>query len=76
MFEYSTDNPPGTLRIRMARGKHHDKDALILEMVLTSENTAAPDMPSGFPTWLDAAHNVIHDTFFKMIAGRLEEQFL
>jgi len=32
-------------------------------------------MPAGFATWLDAAHNVIHDTFFKMVEGRLEEQF-
>jgi len=76
MFEFATENPPGILRIRLARGKRQDNDALILEMVFISENTDAPDMPSGFLTWLEAAHNVIHDTFFKMIEGRLEEQFL
>ena len=75
MFEFATENPPGTLRIRLARGKRQDTDALILEMVLISEDTDTPDMPAGFATWLDAAHNVIHDTFFKMVEGRLEEQF-
>ncbi len=67
--------PTGTLRIRLARGKRQDADALILEMVLISEDIDTPDMPAGFATWLDAAHNVIHDTFFKMVEGRLEEQF-
>ena len=76
MFEFSTDNPPGTLRIRLARGKRQDTDALILEMILISEDTDALEMPAGFTAWLDAAHNVIHDTFFKMIEGHLEEQFL
>ena len=76
MFEFSTENPPGTLRIRLTRGKHQDSDALILEMVLISENADALDMPTGFAGWLDAAHNVIHDTFFRMIKGDLEDQFL
>lgn len=75
MFEFSTNNPPGALRLRLARGQRQDTDALILEMVLISEDSTALDMPSGFATWLDAAHNVIHDTFFQMIEGRLEEQF-
>ncbi len=76
MFEFSTENPLGTLRIRLARGKHHDSDAVILEMVLISEGADAPAMPASFATWLDAAHTVIHDTFFEMIKGRLEDQFL
>jgi uncharacterized protein (TIGR04255 family) len=76
MFEFATDHPTGTLRVRLARGKRQDVDALILEMVLISEDIDAPDMPAGFAAWLDAAHNVIHDTFFKMIEGHLEEQFL
>jgi uncharacterized protein (TIGR04255 family) len=74
-FEFSTENPVGALRVRLARGKRQDADALILEMVLISEDADALEMPAGFSAWLDAAHNVIHDTFFKMIEGRLEEQF-
>lgn len=76
MFEFSTDNPVGTLRIRLARGRRHDSDAVILEMVLISEGADAPAMPASFATWLDAAHTVIHDTFFEMIKGDLEDQFL
>ena len=76
MVEFSTANPSGTLRIRLARGKHQGADALILEMVLIADDSDAPDMPAGFVAWLNAAHNVIHDTFFKMIEGHLEEQFL
>lgn len=76
MVEFSAENPPGTLRIRLARGKHQGAEALILEMILLSEDSDAPDMPAGFAAWLDAAHNVIHDTFFKMIEGRLEGWFL
>ncbi|MFZ1473375.1 MAG: TIGR04255 family protein [Anaerolineae bacterium] len=75
VFEFSTENPAGALRVRLARGKRQDADALILEMVLISEDADAPATPADFPAWLDAAHNVIHDTFFKMIEGRLEEQF-
>ncbi|WP_343409891.1 HEPN domain-containing protein [Candidatus Amarolinea dominans] len=72
VFEFSTENPAGALRVRLARGKRQDADALILEMVLISEDADAPATPADFPAWLDAAHNVIHDTFFKMIEGRLE----
>jgi uncharacterized protein (TIGR04255 family) len=76
MFEFAVENPAGALRIRLARGKRKEVDALILEMVFISEGVDAPDMPTGFIAWMGAAHDVIHDTFFKMIEGRLEEQFL
>jgi uncharacterized protein (TIGR04255 family) len=76
IFEFSTESPPGVLRIRLARGKHLNADALILEMVLISEDADLSAMPDGFAAWLDAAHHVIHDTFFKMIEGQPEEQFL
>jgi len=76
VFEFATDNPTGVLRIRLARGKRQDGDALILEMVMISEDADVGEMPAGFAPWLDAAHNVIHDTFFNMIRGHLEEQFL
>jgi uncharacterized protein (TIGR04255 family) len=75
VFEFSAEDPAGALRIRLARGKRQDTDALILEMVFISEDVNVPEMPAGFAAWLDAAHNVIHDTFFQMIEGRLEEQF-
>jgi uncharacterized protein (TIGR04255 family) len=34
-----------------------------------------PDMPKGFPAWVDAAHEITHDWFFKLIEGELERRF-
>jgi uncharacterized protein (TIGR04255 family) len=32
-------------------------------------------MPAGFEGWLDAAHTIIHDWFFKLIEGDLRKEF-
>jgi hypothetical protein len=34
-----------------------------------------PAMPDGFPAWLDSAHNITSDWFFKLIEGELEKRF-
>ena len=34
-----------------------------------------PTMPDEFDVWLDAAHAITHEWFFKLIEGDLEKEF-
>lgn len=75
LFGFPTTDPAGTIRLRFARGTHHNDDALIWETVVQSDGSDVPEMPGGFQAWLAAAHTITHNTFFKLIEGQLEESF-
>jgi uncharacterized protein (TIGR04255 family) len=73
-FAFKTHRPQGELRLRFARGKRYQEDALIWETVVQSSAGELPVMPGQFRSWLDAAHAVAHNMFFKLIQGPLEEK--
>ena len=49
--------------------------ALIWETRVHSTGDDVPDMPDGFENWLETAHDLTHDWFFKLIKGDLEKEF-
>ncbi len=75
LFSFPITNPKGTLSLRFATGKHHQKDALIWETVVNSQETQLPEMPIGFDDWSNSAHDLTHNMFMKLIQGDLEEVF-
>jgi len=75
LFAFPITDPNGVIRLRFARGKRMERDALIWETVVQSDEANVPEMPSGFQTWLAAAHTLTHNLFFKLIEGPLEKSF-
>jgi len=67
--------PKGTITIRFGSGKHADKPSLIMETAVRSETPDLPEMPNGFEQWVEAAHKLADDWFFKLIEGELERRF-
>lgn len=74
-FSFPINTPPGTLSLRFATGKNNEKDALIWETAVGSQGSQLPKMPMDFNAWLESAHNLTHNMFFKLIEGELKEQF-
>jgi len=72
---FPVEKPAGTITIRFGSGKHTDKPALIMETVVRSDTSDLPRMPEDFEEWIEAAHSLTDDWFFKLIEGELERRF-
>ncbi len=72
---FACANPPGTVVLGIGTGTSSDQQALVWETMVQSAEPDIPMMPDNFETWLDAAHAITHDWFFKLIAGDLEKEF-
>jgi uncharacterized protein (TIGR04255 family) len=66
--------PTGIVNLRFVTGEREGKRALIWETVVQSEGDL-PALPAGFADWIDAAHAITDDWFFKLIEGELERRF-
>jgi len=67
--------PKGRVFVRFATGKRADEPVLMWETMVQSSDHDVPSMPGGFAAWIEAAHNITDDWFFKLIAGELERRF-
>lgn len=67
--------PKGRVSIKFATGKKDDKPAIVWETTIQTTGDDVPAMPIEFQAWLDAAHTITDDWFFKLIAGELEKRF-
>ena len=68
-------DPKGVILFKYATGKKADIPALIFEISVQTAGEDIPTMPRGFENWIEMAHDVIEDWFFKLIAGELEKRF-
>lgn len=68
-------DPKGVVHIKYATGKKADIPALIFEIAVQTVGDDMPTMPDGFDNWIEKAHQVIEDWFFKLIEGELERRF-
>ena len=72
---FQCSQPKGVIRLRLTRGKRDQKDALVWEMIFDARGKDVPELPAQLGVWLDEAHNIIEDWFFKLIEGDLEKRF-
>jgi uncharacterized protein (TIGR04255 family) len=56
-------------------GQKDDQTAIIWDTSVQSAGDDVPPLPQGFSQWVDAAHTVTGDWFFKLIEGELERSF-
>lgn len=72
---FKCDKPQGFISIRFATGQKNNEPAVVWETTVESAGDDLPEMPQAFDGWLDAAHKITDDWFFKMIKGELERRF-
>lgn len=75
LFSFPITNPVGTLLLRFANGTHNQAEALIWETIVKSNESELPEMPTQFKNWLNSAHDLTHNMFFKLIEGPLKDAF-
>lgn len=75
LFAFPITDPSGILSLRFANGTHNQAEALIWETEVRSKESELPEMPENFSKWLNSAHDLTHNMFFKLIKGPLEEAF-
>lgn len=75
-FAFNSSKPKGIIRLRLARGKRKDSDALIWETMVQSSSQDVPDnIQEKIQEWLNKAHDLTDDWFFKLIEGELLRRF-
>ena len=75
MASFITEKPKGNILVRFGSGTHKEKPALIMELAVRSDASDLPSMPEGFEGWVEDAHKLTDDWFFKFIEGELERRF-
>lgn len=72
---FRCSRPKGIIHLRFARGKKKDSDALIWETMVQSSSGDAPVNKPEIAKWLEHAHYITDDWFFKLIEGELLRRF-
>lgn len=75
MASFITEKPKGNILVTFKSGKHKEKQSLVMELAVRSDFLDLPKMPEGFEEWVEAAHRLTDDWFFKFIEGELERRF-
>ncbi len=67
--------PKGVAHLRFVRGKRKNVDALIWETMVQSSGDDVPNNKEEIVAWVENAHLLTDDWFFKMIEGELLGRF-
>jgi len=76
-FDFQSENPKGLIFLRFSRGynKELNQYAILWETVIKSDKENAPNDLKSIMEWVEEAHDLADDWFFKLIEGELEERF-
>jgi uncharacterized protein (TIGR04255 family) len=72
---FRCQDPRGAVNVRFSTGKRDSMPVLMWETMVQSSSEGICAMPDGFGGWIDAAHDIADDWFFKLIRGELERRF-
>ncbi len=72
---YRLTKPHGEIKLRFGTGTANDKPALVWETLVISKGDEIPNLQESFPEWLNGAHDLTDDWFFKLIDGELLRRF-
>lgn len=72
---YKCIKPKGKINIRFATGQKSGRSAVIWETTIETTEEDLPALPQNFEIWLDEAHAITDDWFFKLIDGDLRRRF-
>ena len=74
-FTFPSIKPKGAIHLRFVRGKRKGVDALIWEIMVQSVGNDIPENKEGIINWVEVAHTLTDEWFFKMIEGELLRRF-
>lgn len=74
-FSFASKEPKGAINLRFVRGKIKEFDALIWETMVESISEDTPKDQNKITRWVEKAHNLTDDWFFKLIEGELLRRF-
>ncbi len=74
-FSFSASKPKSAVHLRFFRGKRKNVDSLIWETHVHSFGESVPNNKGEIAKWLDDAHTLTDDWFFKIIEGDLLRRF-
>jgi len=74
-FSFPCARPEGVIHLRFIRGKKENADSLIWETMVQSADEQVLSLQEKIPDWLNDAHALTDDWFFKLIEGELERRF-
>lgn len=74
-FSFRSTTPAGVVHLRFCRGKKKQADALVWESMVQSTSDEVSDIQTAITEWLDRAHDVTDDWFFKLVEGELLRRF-
>jgi len=74
-FNFKSLEPKGIVYLRFASGKVKESNALIWETVVQSFSEDAPKIHKDIFNWINNAHNLTDNWFFKLIEGNLLKRF-
>jgi uncharacterized protein (TIGR04255 family) len=74
-FAFDCTKPKSTINLRFARGKRQEHDTLVWEAFASTPSDHVPELPSGLEAWLEGAHDVLENWFFKLAEGDLLRSF-
>lgn len=72
---FECTHPKGKVHVSFATGQKDGSPSILWETAVRSAGSDVPGMPNGFGEWVDAAHQVTDDWFFKLIEGDLQRRF-
>jgi len=72
---FRCNNPQGAFSVKFATGLKDGARALIWETSMETSDSDVPRSPREIATWLDQAHVITHNSFFKLVEGELERSF-
>ena len=77
-FDFQSENPKGLIFIRFSKGynKILNQYAIIWETVVKSDKDNVPNDLQSIMRWIEKAHDLADDWFFKLIEGELERKFI
>ena len=74
-FSFPSTKPNGIIHLRFARGKRKGIDVLIWEEAVQLTEIDASMAEEEIIAWVNEAHTLIDDWFFKVIEGELLRRF-
>jgi len=74
-FSFASAKPMGTVHLKFARGKKGEDHGLIWETVVQASGRVAATEKNEIINWVNEAHTLTDDWFFKMIEGELLRRF-
>ena len=72
---FQCTQPSATVTLKFASGQREGEPAIIWETTVQASSEDVPSLPGQFENWIDAAHKLADDWFFKLIEGELERRF-